>query len=75
MNIRVFIDGQEVDASKGEVKVIVEGLGVNLDRQLHVSFGDDGPVFDVVEYDGQVSGTYGITYDEWADRLCPEEIS
>jgi hypothetical protein len=64
MNIKLFVDGKEVPASAGDVKVVVEGLGADGDWQLHSTFGADGLVYDAVDPDGEVSTTCGLTYEE-----------
>ena len=51
----------------------MEDLGVNADRQLHHTFTDEGVVQDVVEFDGEVSGTASATYEEICDMLAPLE--
>jgi hypothetical protein len=74
VSVKLFLGGVEVKVPEGAVKIVVEGLGVNADRQLHHTFSGEGVVQDVVEYDGQISGTAWETYEELADMLCAEDI-
>lgn len=63
IRIKVLVDDAEIPLPDGVVKVIVEGLGLSGDYEMHTAFTHEGCIEDVVK-DGEIVDTHANTYGD-----------